>query len=393
MVTNKSSKPDLGEEGMKTHRNTIELNGRLYDAHTGVAVHEASNTPKAKAKAPPASASHVAPAKKTVSKPTSMRYVDGIRKNPAAPAKHREKPIPAQKVDPTHINVVRSSPTSVSTRPQRSVTLHRSGVKVPSLTAASGTKPATKTQTSTTTIVSKIDQNRLERAQNVNKSTLIKKFNTPDAAPKAHKSHEPKQSTILPATPEKAQAESTMQDTKHQLIAHAQQQMEHAQRKPATKAIKSRRISPFAKYGAPALVVLLLAGYVAYLNVPSLSLKVASSKAGFTATLPGNGPAGYSLRSPVSYSPGQVTIDFASNTDSRSFSLTQQPTTWDSQALLENYVTKENKDYLTYQDRGLTIYIFNGSDAAWVSGGKFYSVKGADSQLNTEQLRKLATSM
>ncbi len=122
-------------------------------------------------------------------------------------------------------------------------------------------------------------------------------------------------------------------------------------------------------------------------------MKVAAHRAGFAAALPGYKPAGYSLSGPIAYSPGQVTINFGSNTDSRRFSLKQQPTTWDSTALLENYVTKQTPNYLTYQDRGLTIYIFNGSSAAWVNGGMMYQLEGKNSQLDTDQLLKLATSV
>jgi hypothetical protein len=122
-------------------------------------------------------------------------------------------------------------------------------------------------------------------------------------------------------------------------------------------------------------------------------MKVAANRAGFAATMPSYQPSGYSLSGPIAYSPGQVTVNFASNSDDRKFSLRQQPTTWDSDALLENYVTKQSDNYLTYQDQGLSIYIFDGTSAAWVNGQKMYIIDGSSSQLDTDQILKLATSI
>ena len=87
-------------------------------------------------------------------------------------------------------------------------------------------------------------------------------------------------------------------------------------------------------------------------------------------------------------------INFGSNTDDRHFTIQQQPSSWDSEALKENFVAKEsNAEPLTYNDRGLTIYLYNGGDAAWVDGGRFYSIKAGNSQLDTNQILDLATSM
>lgn len=142
------------------------------------------------------------------------------------------------------------------------------------------------------------------------------------------------------------------------------------------------------------LAAIVLLGYVTYLNVPSVSMKVASSRAGFSATLPSQTPAGYKMQGPIAYSPGQVVMKFGSNTDDRHFTVRQQPTSWDSEALKENFVAKEsNAEPLTYNDRGLTIFLYNGGDAAWVDGGKFYSIKSENSQLDTNQVLDLATSM
>lgn len=138
-------------------------------------------------------------------------------------------------------------------------------------------------------------------------------------------------------------------------------------------------------------VVLLLIGYVTFLNMPAISMRVAISRAGFDATMPGYKPSGYSINGPVAYSPGEVSLKFASNTNSDNFTLTQKESSWDSKALLDNFVSKETNNYLTYQEKGLTVYMFDGK-AAWVNGGVWYSVDGS-SKLSSDQILKLATSM
>ena len=59
--------------------------------------------------------------------------------------------------------------------------------------------------------------------------------------------------------------------------------------------------------------------------------------------------------------------------------------------MLDNFVTKKTGTYLTYQERGLTIYSF-GDQAAWVNGGLLYTIDG-DAPLSSEQLLNIAASM
>ena len=142
---------------------------------------------------------------------------------------------------------------------------------------------------------------------------------------------------------------------------------------------------------AGALGVLLLVGYVTYLNLPGITMRIAANRAGFAATMPSQKPAGYGLNGPVAYEPGQISLSFASNTNSDKFTLTQKQSSWDSQALLDNYVAKQTDNYLTYQEKGLTIYMYDGK-ASWVNGGVWYSLDG-DAKLSSDQILKMATSM
>lgn len=139
------------------------------------------------------------------------------------------------------------------------------------------------------------------------------------------------------------------------------------------------------------LALLLLAGYLTFINLPNISMRVAAVRAGIAANYPNYSPDGYHFNGPISYKPGEVNITFKSNTNQKGFTIKQQASSWDSKAVLDNYVTKKTGTYLTYQERGLTIYSF-GDQAAWVNGGLLYTIDG-DAPLSSEQLLNIATSM
>jgi hypothetical protein len=153
-----------------------------------------------------------------------------------------------------------------------------------------------------------------------------------------------------------------------------------------------KRYPRILSIASASLALLLLGGYFTYLNMPSLSVRVAAAQAGVNASYPSYRPDGYSLNGPVAYSQGQVTMKFASNSGPQSFSVDQAKSNWDSSAVLDNYVKQKAGDnYITYDEHGLTIYTY-GSNAAWVNGGILYTING-DAPLSSDQIRQIATSM
>lgn len=142
---------------------------------------------------------------------------------------------------------------------------------------------------------------------------------------------------------------------------------------------------------AAVLSVLVLAGYVTYLNFPNIALRVAASKAGFTARMPNYLPNDYDFSGPVAYGPGRIVVNFTSD-DGNTVALTQRQTNLDSQSLLENHVLEKTDKYLTFYEKGLTIYIYNGNNAAWVNRGVLYEISG-NNLLNSEQVIRMATSL
>lgn len=138
--------------------------------------------------------------------------------------------------------------------------------------------------------------------------------------------------------------------------------------------------------------LILLAGYFTYLNMPSLSVRVAAAQAGVNASYPGYHPDGYSINGPVAYSQGAVSMKFASNGGPQSFTVNQTKSSWDSSAVLENYVKqKAGNSYIQHNEQGLTVYVF-GDNAAWVNGGILYTING-NAPLSSEQILHIATSM
>lgn len=138
--------------------------------------------------------------------------------------------------------------------------------------------------------------------------------------------------------------------------------------------------------------IALLGGYFTYLNMPNLSVRVAAAQAGIDASYPNYRPDGYALNGPVTYSDGRVSMNFKSNGGDASFTVNQSKSSWNSDAVLDNYVTPKSGDsYMPYTERGLTIYTYD-NNAAWVNGGILYTIEG-DAPLSGDQIRQIATSL
>ncbi|PID31495.1 hypothetical protein CR983_00900 [Candidatus Saccharibacteria bacterium] len=161
------------------------------------------------------------------------------------------------------------------------------------------------------------------------------------------------------------------------------------QKEPAVFARLWQNRASLAAIGVSAM---LLVGYVTYLNMPNLSIRVAAAQAGIEASLPGYKPSGYSLSGPIAYENGEVSIKYAANGGPRTFTLTQARSGWDSSAVLDNYVMpRAAENYTITRDSGLTIYSWD-DQAAWVSGGILYTIDG-DAPLAVDQIRRMAVSM
>lgn len=202
-----------------------------------------------------------------------------------------------------------------------------------------------------------------------------------------------KHALVASAAP--APAKLSSRALKEQLIAERLAAVE-----PATTAQyppKARR-NIFAKQPrainimAVSLAVMILGGYLTYLNMPGLSVRVAAAQADVAASFPDYHPDGYRFSGPVAFAPGQVTINFKANGGTTGYTVTEQKSTWDSQAVYDNIVARTADDsYITNSQQGLTIYTYKG-EAAWVNKGILYTVEG-DAPLSNEQLLRIAASL
>jgi len=154
--------------------------------------------------------------------------------------------------------------------------------------------------------------------------------------------------------------------------------------KPKRKA--SQRFAGIAA-GLAAFVV--LGGFIAYMNMPNIEMRVASVKAGFHAQLPGYSPTGYAMDGGIKAQRGVVATTYRSGASS--YTVQQQSSDWDSQTLYDNVVAMSTEKQETVSGQGRTVYIY-GNDAAWVNGGVLYNVK-SDGSLNSQEILSIATSM
>lgn len=312
---------------------TVTINGRIYDVHTGMPVDVAPATQQPAKKPQSSNAVHQA----TQKSQTLNRRI--VKKTAVAPA---NRPQPQARPDIAHHqSVAKFAP-------------HPSGVMPKSAMAP---EPATRPA---------MPHPVAEKAHQRHQSAMQSK----QAAPLA-----PKPSHVI--------KNEAIQESLAKAPSHS---ANHKQVK------QKRRLPRVMSVASASLALLLLGGYFTYLNMPSLSVRVAAAQAGVDASYPSYHPDGYSLNGPVAYRQGQVTMKFASNSGPQNFTVTQQKTSWDSSAVLDNYIKeKAGENYITYDERGLTIYTYGGN-AAWVNGGVLYTISG-DAPLSGDQIRHIATSM
>ncbi|MEK7153321.1 MAG: DUF4367 domain-containing protein, partial [Patescibacteria group bacterium] len=170
-------------------------------------------------------------------------------------------------------------------------------------------------------------------------------------------------------------------------LAHANSHQEPLQRNNGRRAVRKRR---FASATAGIAAFLVIGGFIAYLNMPAIELRVASMQAGFHAQMPNYRPTGYALDGGVKSSEGRVEMTFRSGDSS--YKVTQEVSDWNSATLLDQNTEQHGAPDKTVQSKGRIIYIYDNSTATWVNSGVHYEING-NQALNPDELVSLATSM
>lgn len=318
-------------------KKTVTINGRLYDAVTGLPVKEAKVTETGK------------------KKPSTT----------------------------TRSNTQQSVAAAVHKKQQRSQTLQRRIVK----------KPSSPKKTAQSTAGKHMDIARSPKISRFapHPQTKPKKpaQATPDKKPVSH----PLTQKAL-KKPTGAARPASAKETKDRAVAAALASKPTAQKKPKKERVKKQLDKKWRRvaYGVSILVVALIGAAVLYFTIPNIAVSFAGQQAGVEASYPSYTPDGYRFKQPVQFSEGKVELDFVSKSGPTTYTITQAKSSWDSSAVLDNVIKPEVGDnYTTVTERGLTIY---SSDklTTWVNGGIHYIIEG-DAILTPEQKRSIANSL
>jgi hypothetical protein len=376
----------------RRQQNILTINGKTYDATTGLPVKASTVSPAA---TPPVTGAHISRTLADIS-PHHKKSFDGfIQQARKAPAEPKQSPL--TKSVAAH---------SIHRTPQKAQTLYRGAFKE---RPQAQYKPKIQTHHA-----SDITASRLHRSMVAPKHSDVRRF-APQPTVTPTTSAQPTQPSDIhrsraldqlakkfdgvPSRPPVQHAHMDGPALKKELIRKQLAEIDEPIKEVDIRlARQEHRVKQFfAKQprlltaATGALAVLIFVGYLVYLNIPNISMRIAAERAGFAATMPAYKPTGYSLTGPVAYSTGEVQLKFASTAQPGNFTLTQHQSNWDAQALLQDYVSRQTNNYMTYQDEGLTIYMFNGQ-ATWINGGIWYSVSGS-AGLSSDQILNLATSM
>ena len=133
--------------------------------------------------------------------------------------------------------------------------------------------------------------------------------------------------------------------------------------------------------------------YFINLNMSDFSLYAAAKQAGIeTANREPRVPQEFSIAN-ISSENGKIEINYKNSQTGEYMTISEEKSSWDSNALLNNYV-RDNYSvaFTTIREQGLTIYI-SESNACWVNGGIVYKISAPAGSLDKKQIRQIATSM
>ena len=377
---------------MGTPKNRIALNGKIYDVTTGSLMSKLPSFTKAtKRRGTP----------KTI---TKNKTIDGFVAPQKTSAHHRSLKTEAirhrAKTTRTHKHLARHKPQQTKTLMRALVRKPNAGEKARIHKAHGELRPSKSSAAS----ISAKAANRLKRSEIIKKSKHVARFANAEArltkkmiplAVREPKTNQPaKASGALKAaaSPSSAKVEGNLFSRALQQATGHEQTLDQ---KPSSKqSIISRKLrlkKRSSKIIFTVLVVSIVAGALVWFLLPDIQIRLASVRAGFSASLPAYQPAGFKRKS-ISYKSGEVTINYKSNSDERSFYLRQTASNWNSETLLEGFIKPTRKPYQTYQEQGKTVYIYDDANATWVSGGVWYKIAG-NSSLSNDQLLKMADSL
>lgn len=343
----------------ETNGSAVTINGRLYDKKTGLPVTQSLQPSVAKTSSrTPQAPIHKARIQK------SRTLSRSATKVPATQKKHHghsmdmvaaRRPHTAIKTPVTapHPRAAKRTTTAATTPPSSSVKKFTPVHHQPNETKTDDIAP------------------RIHPAA-VKATALSAKKKAPVQQHRVQKSA----ATLKKEAIERALREASKTDTK-----------ELAQPRPLFKKKHTVKII----YAGVSTLAVAAVAVTAWINLPALQVQLAAAQSGVSANYPQYKPDGYSMSFPVEHTDDSVAMTFKANGGETHFTLSQSKSSWDSAAVREFVSKASNGQFLTTQDRGLTIYTYSGN-AAWVNKGILYQING-DAQLPTDYVLKIANSL
>lgn len=142
-----------------------------------------------------------------------------------------------------------------------------------------------------------------------------------------------------------------------------------------------------ATAGAMAIIV----GLGVYISLPTISVKLAASRAGINAKNP-YALSGYSLDNNIAAQPGKVTISYKNASGNGGYSVTQESDKSTTDYALRLNVSRQNGgSYQEMDVNGKTVLLY-GNKATWLAGDMRYTIDGSD-MMDSNQLRSIVKSL
>lgn len=316
-------------------------------------------------------------------KRTSMKYVDGIANinKPAVkqiqqPTQKASEPVLKQDIQP------RKAQELPHAKLQKSTTLNRFAVKKPQKNhdikpslnlIVKNKKPAT------------LYEILVPKNPSVQRVAKTPSYSVKNEANESHQN-----SVFVPIKKTEEMIQAQLEAATAHLMTFKKPNIFHHVKKHYKALPKHHRRFVFSS-STLAMTLLIIGGFI-YMNLPGISIVLASRKAGFTAHIPSFTPNGYSIINPIGYTPGRVVVKFKSNTNDLKYAIEQKPTGWTSETLREQVVSSSGSQYQTQYAKGLTIFFTSEDTATWVDRGILFTFQG-NSGLSVDQIASIAASM
>jgi hypothetical protein len=197
---------------------------------------------------------------------------------------------------------------------------------------------------------------------------------------------------ISPARPNKTTTSDIFEQALQRATSHEQPapMVRSSKKGRLTRTLKRRMVS----YGAGAVAVLAIAGFFGVQNADTIQFKMATNRAGFSATMPSYQPHGFAMDSVRTYN-GYVGLKYVADSieGKRSYAITEKPSSWNSSTLLTSIMADgQNISYRVVEKAGRTVYVYGNNQAAWVNNGILYQLVSTGT-LGNHEIGQIAASM